>query len=107
MIGAKDLQNRSASAMLKNAANPVAFATGGAMISLGSYVTHAKLPELGAGEVVTLADGVVRIRFAGGERAFLTDMVAPHLTVTMEAPVRAQAPAAARRARKPKAKAAR
>jgi hypothetical protein len=77
------------------------------MIALGSYVTHAKLPELGAGEVVTLAEGVVRIRFAGGERAFLTDMVAPHLTVTMEAPERAQAPAGgARRARKSKPKAA-
>lgn len=67
----------------------------------GSYVTHAKLPDLGPGEVVLLDKGTIRIRFASGERAFLLDSVAPHLTVTQEAPAKAPAP---KRATKAKAK---
>src|SRR5688500_691734 len=30
----------------------------------GSYVTHAKLPELGSGEVIVAEKGTIRIRFA-------------------------------------------
>lgn len=64
----------------------------------GSYVTHAKLPQLGSGEIILAEKGTVRIRFASGDRSFLIDAVAPHLVVTLEAP---QPPAA-----KPKRKAA-
>jgi hypothetical protein len=70
---------------------------------IGSYVTHAKMPELGAGEILTSDKGAVRIRFASGERNFIWDMVASHLTVTTEAP--APPPKASKRARKAPAKA--
>jgi hypothetical protein len=69
-------------------------------IARGCYVTHDKLPELGSGEVVTLDQGVTRIRFAAGERAFSTSMVAQHLTVTERAPAPRAATKAARRSRK-------
>jgi len=69
---------------------------------IGSYVTHAKMPELGAGEILTSDKGAVRIRFASGERNFIWDMVAGHLTVTTEAP--APPPKASKRARKTPAK---
>ena len=55
-------------------------------IALGSYVVHAKLPELGIGEVLAAEKGSVRIRFASGERSFSMDFAAQHLTVTEEAP---------------------
>jgi hypothetical protein len=71
-------------------------------IEAGSYVVHAKLPELGAGEVVFSEKGCVRIRFASGERNFNVDFVARHLTVTTEAPAK---PVAATKAKKAKAKA--
>lgn len=67
----------------------------------GSFVTHAKLPELGSGEVVAADKGTMRIRFASGERDFLIEAVEQHLTVTQEAPP----PAAPKRATKAKAKA--
>lgn len=70
----------------------------------GSFVTHAKLPDLGPGEVISSDKGTIRIRFASGERAFLIDAVAPHLVVTQEAPPRAPAPK--RAAAKSKKKAA-
>ena len=66
---------------------------------IGSYVTHAKLPDLGAGEILAADKGAVRIRFASGDRSFVWEMVQGHLTTTTEAP----APAAtkpAKRARK-------
>jgi hypothetical protein len=72
---------------------------------IGSYVTHAKMPELGAGEILTAEKGAVRIRFASGERNFVWEMVAGHLTTTTEAPVQAAAKPA-KRARKPSTKAA-
>jgi hypothetical protein len=52
----------------------------------GSYVTHAKLPELGSGEVISSDKGTMRIRFASGERSFLVEAVEQHLLVTQEAP---------------------
>ena len=52
----------------------------------GSYVTHARLLELGSGEILSAEEGKVRIRFASGERSFLYDRVVQHLTVTAEAP---------------------
>ena len=57
------------------------------LILQGSYVRHAKLPELGVGEVLSVADGKVGIRFGSGLRSFLHELVAPHLTMTTEAPV--------------------
>jgi hypothetical protein len=69
----------------------------------GSFVMHAKLAELGSGEVVSLDKGALRVRFASGERAFLMAAVSPHLTVTMEGPPPA-APSKSR-ARKSRAKA--
>lgn len=54
----------------------------------GSFVTHAKLPELGSGEVLFAEKGTMRVRFASGERDFLIAAAAPHLQVTLEAPVR-------------------
>jgi hypothetical protein len=68
----------------------------------GSYVTHSKLPELGSGEVVGYDKGVVRIRFASGERSFLVEAVSPHLVVSDEKP--AQLPAARKARPKRKAK---
>jgi hypothetical protein len=41
--------------------------------------------DLGSGEVMSLEEGKVRIRFASGERSFLYDRVVEHLTVTSEA----------------------
>ena len=66
----------------------------------GSFVTHAKLPELGSGEIVSYDRGAVRIRFASGERQFLVETAAPHLLVTDEAPARPSAPKRASGAKK-------
>ena len=57
-------------------------------IEPGSYVVHAKLPELGTGEVIASEKGCVRIRFASGERNFNIEFVVPHLSVTAEAPAK-------------------
>jgi hypothetical protein len=54
----------------------------------GSYVTHAKLPELGSGEVLSVEDGKIGIRFASGDRKFMYDLVEEHLTITSVAPIR-------------------
>jgi len=54
---------------------------------IGSYVTHAKLLQLGSGEVCGWDDHIVTIRFASGERNFVFDLVAKHLVETSEAPV--------------------
>ena len=64
---------------------------------IGSYVMHAKLPELGAGEILSAEKGAVRIRFASGDRNFIWDLVAGHLAITLEAPA---PPPKVRRARK-------
>lgn len=67
----------------------------------GSYVTHAKLPDLGSGEVMSSDKGTLRIRFASGERAFLIEAVERHLLVTHEAP---SSPPPAKRKTKAKVK---
>jgi hypothetical protein len=75
---------------------------------LGCFVTHQKMPELGAGEVVSSDKGALRIRFAGGERSFSEEIAHQHLTITMEGPP-PEAPKKAKRkaaVRKPKAAAA-
>lgn len=56
------------------------------MILQGSYVRHAKMPDLGIGEVLSVDDGKVGIRFESGERRFMYDLVEPYLTVTDDAP---------------------
>jgi hypothetical protein len=73
----------------------------------GSFVTHAKLPDLGSGEVMSCDRGTIRIRFASGERAFLVEAALQHLQVTQEAPPPAPAAKrpAAKKATKAKAKA--
>ena len=53
---------------------------------VGSFVCHAKLPELGSGQVLLSERGTVKIRFAAGERSFSLEKAAEHLTVTQEAP---------------------
>jgi len=68
----------------------------------GSYVLHAKLQELGSGEVLSVDRGTLRVRFASSERAFDLAAVTPHLTVTAEGPA-PSAPSSSR-ARKSKAK---
>lgn len=55
-------------------------------LELGTYVKHAKLPELGSGEVLGAEKGTIRIRFASGDKNFLLHLVTPHLMVTDEAP---------------------
>lgn len=72
----------------------------------GSYVTHAKLPELGSGEIVATQDGRVSIRFASGSRDFMVDRVMKHLTVTTEAPAPPEAPAGKAKAKRPRKAAA-
>ena len=57
-------------------------------LEAGSYVVHARLPELGTGEILGSEKGCVRIRFASGERNFNVDFVSPHLSVTQEAPAK-------------------
>jgi hypothetical protein len=64
---------------------------------LGCFVTHQKLPDLGAGEVVASEKGALRIRFAGGERSFSEEIAQHHLTVTIEGPPPAPVKKAARR----------
>lgn len=55
-------------------------------LEAGSFVVHAKLPELGSGEILSHDKGTVRIRFASGERAFAVEKAEAHLAVTQEAP---------------------
>ena len=52
----------------------------------GSFVVHAKLPELGRGEVLWTEKGTVRLRFACGERSFLIAFASDHLSVVMAGP---------------------
>ena len=69
----------------------------------GSYVVHAKLPELGSGEVLAAEKGAVRIRFASGERNFSVEFAAKHLTITAEPPEKAAPAKSKARAKKAKA----
>ena len=45
----------------------------------GSYVTHANLPELGSGEIISSDQDTIRIRFAAGEKTFSIESVTQHL----------------------------
>ena len=78
------------------------------MISLrvGTYVTHAKLPELGSGEIVASDGSRFSIRFASGERSFVCALTEKHLTVTTEAPAPSKPSRAASKSRAPKKAAA-
>jgi len=53
-------------------------------LTSGSCVTHAKLPDLGVGEVVSFDGDKISIRFASGPRMFMYALVAPHLAITSE-----------------------
>jgi hypothetical protein len=63
---------------------------------VGSYVLHSKMQDLGAGEIVMIDKGAIRIRFASGERSFAEQQATPYLEVTAEGPV-APAPSTARK----------
>ena len=75
------------------------------ILLVGTCVVHAKLPELGNGEVIASDGDRVSIRFASGVRNFVFRVVAPHLTVTSEAPPLAKPARSARPARASKKKA--
>jgi hypothetical protein len=70
----------------------------------GSFVVHAKLPELGRGEVLAADKGTLRLRFACGERSFLTALVSQHLSVVVPGPTPRAPVKASKRARKAPAK---
>jgi hypothetical protein len=72
-------------------------------IVTGSFVVHAKLPELGSGEVLWSEKGTLRLRFACGERSFLAELASPHLSVVVAGPP-SRPPAKAKRTRKAPAK---
>lgn len=55
-------------------------------IIAGSYVVHAKLPELGRGEVLSSEKGTLRLRFESGERSFLAALVSQYLSVVVPGP---------------------
>ena len=70
----------------------------------GSFVVHAKLPELGRGEVLSAEKHTLRLRFACGERSFVTAMVSEHLSVVVAGPTPPPPAKAAKRTTKaPKA----
>ncbi len=70
---------------------------------VGSMVTHAKLPELGRGEILSWERSSIRIRFASGERTFPLAFVVPHLVGAQQGPIQLTAAqlesAASRRSR--------
>ena len=68
--------------------------------SIGSYVVHRKLAELGSGEITNSEMGTMTIRFASGSRNFSEAIVVAFLEKTLEAPV--MPPAAAKRKRQAK-----
>ena len=55
-------------------------------LRVGTYVVHAKLPELGTGEIVSSDGQCFGIRFASGQRNFVCALTEKHLSVTAEAP---------------------
>ena len=73
---------------------------------VGTYVTHAKLPELGSGEIVASDGNRFSIRFASGERSFVCALTEKHLTVTTEAPAASKPSRAPSKSRAPKKAAA-
>jgi hypothetical protein len=56
-------------------------------LQVGSYVTHAKLPDLGSGEILAMEKGAIRIRFVSGERSFDGGLAAAFLETTLEIPI--------------------
>lgn len=68
--------------------------------SVGSYVVHKKLAELGSGEITKSEMGTMTIRFASGPRNFSEAIVDAYLEKTTDAPV--MPPAAAKRKPAPK-----
>ena len=53
---------------------------------IGSCVTHARMLELGSGEVVAF-DGVrLKLHFASGDRSFVFRLAEKHLQLIPEAP---------------------
>ncbi|MET0341450.1 MAG: hypothetical protein ABW252_10650 [Polyangiales bacterium] len=64
---------------------------------VGSFVLHSKMQDLGAGEIVMIDKGAIRIRFASGERSFAEQKATPYLEVTAEGPA-APAPTARKKA---------
>ena len=73
---------------------------------VGIYVTHAKLPELGSGEIVASDGNRFSIRFASGERSFVCTLTEKHLTVTDEPPAPSKPSRAPSKSRAPKKAAA-
>jgi hypothetical protein len=74
-------------------------------IVAGSFVVHAKLPELGRGEVLSSEKGTLRLRFESGERSFLAALVSQHLSVVVPGPApRPPATRARKTSTKPAAK---
>src|SRR5262245_5635168 len=69
-------------------------------IITGSFVVHAKRPELGRGEVLWAEKGTVRLRFASGERSFLIAFASEHLSVVMAGPAPRPPARSAKRSRK-------
>lgn len=55
--------------------------------SVGSYVVHKKLTELGSGEIIKSEMGTLSIRFASGMRNFSEAIVFAYLEKTNEAPL--------------------
>jgi len=70
------------------------------MFSVGSYVVHKKLAELGPGEITSSEMGTMTIRFASGTKNFSEAVVYAFLEKTHEAPV--LPPTAAKKKRPPK-----
>lgn len=66
----------------------------------GSFVVHAKLPELGRGEVLSAEKDTLRLRFACGDRSFVTAVVEQHLSVVVAGPAPRPVAKAAKRTRK-------
>ncbi|HTU61594.1 MAG TPA: hypothetical protein VMF89_24230 [Polyangiales bacterium] len=73
---------------------------------VGTYVTHAKLPDLGSGEIIASDGNRFSIRFASGERSFVCALTEKHLTVTTEAPAASKPSRAPSKSRAPKKAAA-
>lgn len=68
--------------------------------SVGSFVVHKKLAELGPGEITSSEMGTMTIRFASGSRNFSEAVVSAFLEKTHEAPE--LPPPAAKKKRPPK-----
>jgi hypothetical protein len=70
----------------------------------GAFVVHAKLSELGSAEVLSDEKGTLRLRFACGERSFLTEFTSQHLSVVVAGPAPRPPAKSGKRARVSRAK---